>query len=193
MGIANKWLAAGAKFEQASKAWEAKQKADAARRARAQLQRDRLRAGRENVMGWLDFGLEKAEATKGNADNLRVLRRREQILKSWIAKEGRTLNLVRELWRTRDQIRNLNKQHADKDPLAGLMQVSSKRLAQTLAAGTGLGAAGMGRFQANIAGAEIQPTHTYVQLDGRTIAHAVTTHQTRGGARTARQTSGFRG
>jgi hypothetical protein len=180
----------GAKFGAAQDRFAANQKKAQARRDAMQLRQQRVLAGRENTLGWLDFGLEKAESTKGNRDNLRVLRKREQVLKSWIATEGRTLNLVRELWRTRDQIRELNKRKSDKDPLAGLMQVSSKRLAQVLAAGTGIGRGGMGRLEANIAGQEI---HNYVILDGRQVAHSVNTHQTRGSARTARQTSGFRG
>jgi hypothetical protein len=179
-----------AKYTAMGKKWEDTQKAMAARRAAAQLRQQRIAAGRQNVLGWLDFGLERAESTKSNRDNLKVLRRREQILKSWIASSGRTLNLVRELWRTQDQIRNLNKKNSDRDPLAGLMQVSSKRLAQVLATGTGIGRGGMGRLEANIAGQEI---HNYVILDGRQVAHSVNTHQTRGSARTARQTSGFRG
>jgi hypothetical protein len=193
VNFTTKWVNAGKRFGDAQKRFAETQKKLAAERERMQLKRQRILAGRENALGWLDFGLEKAETTKSNADNLRVLRKREALIKSWIRTEGRTLNLVRELWRTRDQIRNLNKSKSDVDPLAGLMQVSSKQLANVLAAGTGLGAGGIGRLRANIAGAEIQPVHSYVVLDGRVVASSVSTHQTRGGARTARQTSGFRG
>jgi hypothetical protein len=50
----------------------------------------------------------------------------------------------------------------------------------------------MGRLQANIAGQEIA-VYTNVHLDGQQIATAVNRHNARGGARAARQTSGFRG
>jgi hypothetical protein len=194
VAFTTKWVEVGRKFDEASKAWEAKQKAAAARRDRMQLQRERFRQGLANQWGWLEFGVERAGATKTLADDRRALHKQEAWLKNRIAHEGRTLRLVSDLWRVRQQIRDLNKKKAkDGDPLAGLMQVSSKRLAQTLAAGTGLGPGGMGRLQANIAGAEIQPVHSYVVLDGRVVASSVSTHQTRGGARTARQTSGFRG
>jgi hypothetical protein len=79
------------------------------------------------------------------------------------------------------------------DPLAGLMQVGSTRLAAILAAGTGLDAAGRRRLGFNIAGAEIQPIHVHVNIDGREVGSAVTKAQTRSGKRTASQTSGRRG
>jgi hypothetical protein len=144
-------------------------------------------------LDWLDFALEKAEDTKTHKDDLKALRDRETFLKLMIRKEGETLDRVRELWRTRKQIRDLNKSEADVDPLAGLMQVSSKRLTGILAAGTGLDAAGRRVLGANIAGAEIQPLYVSVQIDGREIGRAVTKDQSRTSARTAKQTSGFRG
>ena len=73
------------------------------------------------------------------------------------------------------------------------MQVSSKQLANILAAGTGLDLAGRRILGANIAGAEIQPVHVHVNLDGREVAAVVTKQQARSSRRTAKQTSGFRG
>jgi hypothetical protein len=73
------------------------------------------------------------------------------------------------------------------------MQVSSARLASILAAGTGLGARGRAILGANIAGAEIQPLHVHVNIDGREVGRAVTADQARSGRRTASQTSGRRG
>jgi hypothetical protein len=178
------------KYTAMGKKWEDTQKAMAARRAAAELKRQRFAAGLENQWGWLQFGEEKAGATKRLGDDRRILKKQEAWLKNRIAHAGRTLQLVSELWRVQQKIRDLGKNKGDKDPLAGLMQVSSKRLAQVLAAGTGIGPGGMGRLEANIAGQEI---HNYVILDGRQVAHSVNTHQTRGSARTARQTSGFRG
>jgi len=84
-------------------------------------------------------------------------------------------------------------QAGQSDPLAGLMQVSSKRLTAILAAGTGLGAAGRRVLGANIAGAELQPLHVHVNIDGREVGRAVTKDQARTSRRTARQTSGHRG
>src|SRR4029077_19972242 len=55
------------------------------------------------------------------------------------------------------------------DPLASLVQVSSKRLTGIPARGTGLDAAGRRRLGYNIAGAEIQPLHVHVNIDGREI------------------------
>ena len=65
------------------------------------------------------------------------------------------------------------------DPLAGLRQVSSKRLANILAAGTGLNAQGRRTLGMNIAGAEIQPVHVHVHLDGREVATVVSKQQAR--------------
>jgi hypothetical protein len=45
----------------------------------------------------------------------------------------------------------------------------------------------------NIAGAEIQPVHVHVHLDGREVATVVSKQQARTHRRTANQTSGFRG
>jgi len=73
------------------------------------------------------------------------------------------------------------------------MQVSSSRLAGILAAGTGLDARGRRILGANIAGAEIQPLHVHVNIDGREVGRAVTQDQARTSRRTANQTSGRRG
>jgi len=173
--------------------------AAAAKAAREREQRLReaaaaAKAAVEAQRGWLDFALEKAEDTKTKTDNLKALRDIEAFIKERIRIEGRTLDNVRDLYRTRKQIRDLNKKEAaDGDPLAGLMQVSSARLTSILAAGTGLGAAGRRVLSANIAGAELRPLYVSVQLDGREVGRAVTKQQTRTSARTAKQTSGFRG
>jgi hypothetical protein len=192
VNFTTKWVNAGARFAAAQKRFADNQKKLAAERERMQLKRQRILAGRENALGWLDFGLEKAETTKSTRDDLRVLRKREALIKSWIRTEGRTLNLVRELWRTRDQIRDLNKKKAkDIDPLAGLMQVSTRKLTDILAAGTGLGVAGRQQLGRNIAGAEIQ--HIHVHVDGREVGNVVVKQQARNDRRTSRQTSGYRG
>ena len=104
------------------------------------------------------------------------------------------MDLVSELWRTRQQIKDLNKKNAGSgDPLAGLFQVSSKQLTNILAAGTGLGAAGRRQLGFNIAGAELQPLHVHLNVDGREVASVVAKHQARDANRTPRQTSGRRG
>jgi len=159
----------------------------------AQKIKDQIDAARIEKMGWLDFAIERADATKTVKDNLAAYRNKEKFLQGLIKKEGRTLEYVSELWRVRQQIKDLNKKNTDTDPLAGLMQVSSARLANILAVGTGLGAAGRQRLGFNIAGAEIQPVHMHVNLDGREVASVVTKQQTRSGNRTGRQTSGRRG
>jgi hypothetical protein len=101
------------------------------------------------------------------------------------------LRLVSDLWRVRQQIRDLNKKKAgDGDPLAGLMQVSTRRLTDILAAGTGLDVAGRQQLGRNIAGAEIQ--HIHVHIDGREVGSVVAKQQARGDRRTSRQTSGYR-
>jgi hypothetical protein len=117
----------------------------ATRRKWARIQREatRKRVGVEREFGWLAFAAERAEATKTIADDLRVARKTETRLKERIASEGRTLELVRQLWLTRDKIRDLNKKKSKADPLAGLMQASSKQLLAMLSAGTGLGPGGL--------------------------------------------------
>lgn len=192
-GFIGKYIAMGEKFQAAQDRFAANQKKAAARRAQAALQRQRLQAGLENQLGWLDFGIERAEATKTLADDRRRLRKKEEWLENRIRHEGRTLNRVRELWRVRQQIRDLNKKKAaDGDPLAGLMQVSSKRMAGILAQGTGITGAGLGRLQQNISGQEIQVSSN-LYLDGDRVGSSVTRHQARTAHRTSRQTSGLRG
>jgi hypothetical protein len=157
--------------------------------------KDAIDAARTEKLGWLDFAIERAQATKTIKDDLAAFRNKEKFLQGLIKKEGRTLELVSELWRVRQQIKDLNKKNGGdgKDPLAGLFQVSSKQLANILAVGTGLSAAGRRQLGFNIAGAEIQPVHVHLNLDGREVASVVTKHQARAGNRTSQQTSGRRG
>jgi hypothetical protein len=192
VAFTTKWVDVGARFDAASKKWEATQKAAAARRERMQLQRERFRQGLANQEGWLAFGVERAGATKTLADDRRALKKQEDWLKNRIRHEGRTLRLVSDLWRVRQQIRDLNKKNSDKDPLAGLMQASTKQLTNILAAGTGLTAAGKGRLAYNIAGANPSVHHHHVYIGGREVANAINAEQTRTSRRTAAQTSGRR-
>ena len=67
------------------------------RREAAQTQQHR----RETQMGWLEFAIERAEATKAVKDDLKAYRAMEDALEDRIRQEGRTLDLVRELWRAR--------------------------------------------------------------------------------------------
>ena len=160
----------------------------------AQKIKDQIDAARTEKQGWLDFAIERAQATATIKDDLAAYRAKEQFLKGLIKTEGRTLDLVSELWRTRQQIKDLNKKNAGSgDPLAGLFQVSSKQLTNILAAGTGLGAAGRRQLGFNIAGAELQPLHVHLNVDGREVAAVVAKHQARDATRTPRQTSGRRG
>jgi hypothetical protein len=148
----------------------------------------------QTKLGWLDFAVERAQATKTIKDDVVAYQAKEAYIKTLIRQEGRTLELVRQLWETRQAIKELNKKNGgDVDPLAGLEQVSSKQLASMLARGTGISRAGQAILGANIAGAEIQPVHVHVHMDGREIANVVTKHQARGRSRTAQQTSGYRG
>src|SRR5262245_2602158 len=163
--------------------------ADAAR----QRQQELARLAKERKLGWLEFAAERAEATKTVRDDVRAQR---AILRYWQARlrhEGRTLEIVSNIWRTRQRINELNKKNADSDPLAGLRQVSSRQMAAMLAAGTGLGARGRGILAANVAGLEMRPMYVGVNIDGREVGRAVTRDQSRTGQRTARQTSGYRG
>lgn len=164
-----------------------------AAKTRGQKQ-EAVKRDKAGVLAWLDFAAERADATKGTGDNRRVLHAREKRLLEIIRSEGRTLDRVRDLWRTRKQIRDLNKSKArEGDPLAGLMQVSSKRMVQMLAAGTGLGVAGRHRLSANVAGMELRPINVGVHIDGREVGRATTKDNARTSRRTSRQTSGYRG
>jgi hypothetical protein len=144
-------------------------------------------------MGWLDFAVERAGATKTIRDDVKAQQAIIKYLQGRVKQEGRTLELVRGIWEARQKIRDLRKGKDDVDPLAGLRQVSSRQLANTLAAGTGLSAGGRRILGMNIAGAEIQPVHVHVHMDGREVASVVSKQQARTGRRTAKQTSGFRG
>jgi hypothetical protein len=167
----------------------AKQRAEDA----AQAAKDARQAAIDLKMGWLDFAVERADATKTIRDDVKAQQAIIRYLQGRMKQEGRTLDLVRGIWEARQKIRDLNKKNADVDPLAGLQQVSSRQLANILAAGTGLGAAGRRVLGMNIAGAEIQPVHVHVHMDGREVATVVSKQQARAGRRTAKQTSGFRG
>ena len=93
----------------------------------AQKIKDQIDAARTEKQGWLDFAIERAQATATIKDDLVAYRAKEQWLQGLIKKEGRTLELVSELWRVRQQIKDLNKKNAGQDPLAGLFQVSSSK------------------------------------------------------------------
>ena len=75
---------------------------------------------------------------------------------------------------TRAAIHNLFRAMRDsfdeesRDPLAGLVQVSTRRLAAQLAAGTGLAGAGRRALAFNVSGAQFQ-SYTTVQMDGREV------------------------
>jgi len=167
--------------------------AEQTRQAR-EAQKERLQQQRELVLDWLDFRLEKAQATKPFKDDLEVERARIAAIRKQIKAVGLTLDLARRLfYAQQDLAETVKAQAGQSDPLAGLMQVSSKRLTAILAAGTGLGAAGRRVLGANIAGAELQPLHVHVNIDGREVGRAVTKDQARTSRRTARQTSGHRG
>ncbi len=185
----NKWTSAGSKFDAAQKQAEEVRKAADARRARIELQRQRFAAGLENQRGWLQFGIERADATKQMRDDITSRQKYAAWLRNRIRLAGHTLTLTRELWRVQQEIRDLNKRKTDVDPLAGLVQVSSARLAGMLAAGTGLGAGGVGRLAQNVSGLEL---HNHVYLDGRQVASSVNRANAGDSRRTARQTSGFR-
>jgi hypothetical protein len=163
-----------------------------AERKRKRERQARIREERKFTLGmeWLEFAAERAEVTKTIADDLRIARRAEKRIQDRIRQEGRTLELVRRLWAVRDKIRELNKSKADTDPLAGLVQVSSRRMARALAAGTGLSVAGRRILEANIAAQEISVN---LNLDGQTIASSVNRANARTAHRTSRQTSGWRG
>jgi hypothetical protein len=167
----------------------AKQRAEDA----AQAAKDARQAAIDLKMGWLDFAVERADATKTIRDDIKAQQAIIKYLQTRMKQEGRSLELVRGIWEARQKIRDLNKKNADVDPLAGLQQVSSRQLANILAAGTGLGPAGRRVLGMNIAGAEIQPVHVHVHMDSREVASVVSKQQARTGRRTAKQTSGFRG
>jgi len=151
--------------------------------------KERRLARRELALDWLDFNVEKAQATKTLKDDLKREHERIAAIQKQIKETGLTISLARRLFSAQQDLKETMKA----DPLAGLMQVSSSRLAAMLAAGTGLGVAGRRILRSNIAGAEIQPVYVGVNIDGREIGRAVTKDQARTSRRTARQTSGFRG
>jgi hypothetical protein len=72
-------------------------------------------AAAEQRRGGLDFAIERALATEGTADELNAYKRLEQNLLARIKKEGRSLDLVRDLWQTRQAIRETNKRETEKE------------------------------------------------------------------------------
>jgi hypothetical protein len=185
-------LAAAAKATKEKAKQAAADLAEASKAAKAAAA-EAKRQATETQMGWLDFAVERAGATKTIKDDIKAQQDVIAFLQRRMQQEGHTLELVSEIWRRRQKIADLNKSKAGTDPLAGLMQVSSSKLTNILAAGTGLSGAGRRVLGANIAGAEIRPLHVHVNIDGREVGRAVTTQQARGANRTANQTSGRRG
>jgi hypothetical protein len=165
----------------------------AAQDAAAQRRRDAVAAAKQEHEDWLDFAYEKAQTTKTIRDDVKTAQAALAYWKHEAATGKYTVDEARKVLYWNEQLKSLRKQGGTSDPLAGLMQVSSARLASILAAGTGLGARGRAILGANIAGAEIQPLHVHVNIDGREVGRAVTNDQARTSRRTASQTSGRRG
>lgn len=148
----------------------------------------------ETQLGWLELAVDRAGLTKTINDDLKRMRAVEAWWRERIRHEGNTLRNAQGLFGIQKRIRDLlKKDPADRDPLAGLMQVSTKRLTSILAAGTGLGVAGRRVLGANISAQQLRPIYMSVQLDGREVSKSVSQNQTRTGKRTGNQTSGRRG
>jgi len=119
------------------------QKADEAKAARAAALDERL--------GWLQFAAERAESTKTLTDDLKVQRRIEKYWKERLRHEGRTLEIVSELWRTQQKINDLNKKGTDaeiaatrfvrRDPakLAAMLGLGGNQYATAMLAAYGRG------------------------------------------------------
>jgi hypothetical protein len=65
---------------------------------------------RQTKIDWLQFGLEKAEATKGINDDISWQQKIIAAMKNRIKAEGRKLELVSELWREEQKLKGLLKQ-----------------------------------------------------------------------------------
>jgi hypothetical protein len=148
----------------------------------------------QNKLDWAQYGVDRTALTDNLQDNLKALESQQKIIKDAIRTQGHTLQLMNALLQVQLAIKQKRKDIAGAtDPLAGLMQVSSRQLASILAQGTGLGVQGQRILGMNIAGAAIQPLHVHVNIDGREIGSVVTKQQARTSRRTAAQTSGHRG
>jgi len=159
----------------------------------AQKLKDQIAAAKQEHEDWLAFAYEKAQTTKTVKDDLKTAQANLDYWKKQARTGKYTVDEARQVLHWQQELKNLRKQGQDTDPLAGLMQVSSARLAAILAVGTGLSARGRAILGMNIAGAEIQPMHIHVNIDGREVGRAVTKDQARTSKRTAQQTSGRRG
>jgi len=161
------------------------------RQQQAQAAQQAADQARQEKVGWMEFAYQRAQSTKTIADDIKTATILLNYWKKQAATGKRTLEEAQNVFHWQQELKNLRK--GQTDPLAGLMQVSSRQLANLLAAGTGLTAAGRRQLQFNIAGTEIQPVHVHVNLDGREVASAVAKEQARSGNRTTKQTSGRRG
>jgi len=159
----------------------------------AQKLKDQIAAAKQEHEDWLAFAYEKAQTTKTVKDDLKTAQANLNYWKLQARTGKYTVDEARQVLHWQEELKRIRKQGQDTDPLAGLMQVSSARLAAILAVGTGLSAAGRRILGMNIAGAEIQPMHVHVNIDGREVGRAVTKDQARTSKRTAQQTSGRRG
>jgi hypothetical protein len=92
---------------------------DAAEKTRrlAQARRDHIAAlkeaadaARETHLEWLEFALERAEATKPMADNIKAQQAIIAFYKQRIKAEGRKVDLVRQLWREEQKLKEIQQQ-----------------------------------------------------------------------------------
>lgn len=155
---------------------------------------DRRAQALQNKLDWAQFRVDRTALTDNLKDDLKALESQQKLIKDQIRTQGRTLKLAQDLLQVQLAIKQKRKDIAGAtDPLAGLKQVSSRQLANILAQGTGLGVEGRRVLGMNIAGAEIQPLHVHVNIDGREVGAVVAKQQARTGRRSAAQTSGYRG
>lgn len=99
------------------------EKAKAARQKALETKRQKS----ELMFGWLEFAIERAEATKSAKKTLAADKALEAALVAKIKSEGRTLDLAHRLWAVRQKITDLNKQNAPQ-----IRQMSAARIAESL-------------------------------------------------------------
>src|SRR5580765_5072620 len=118
----------------------AKEAAQEAKRAAKERQASRLQTG----IDWLDFGLEKAQATKGIGDDIKAEKKIISALKEQARLTGLTVDIARQIFEHRQALSDLMKQKATQQQPAFAGSIFRQAAEQLTIGGQRLAASGTG-------------------------------------------------
>jgi hypothetical protein len=162
-------------------------------RAAADANKERQEAARDELLGWLDLALRRAEMTKPLRDDLKILRTQLKVIRERIRLHGLTLELATKEQDILERIADKRKQTEK-----GITEYRLPSVGK-LVRGLGLTPAEMARFRFNLRGLDITAAggggvtidnRMRVDLDGRQVAVATRRHTVKAQQRTPSQTRG---